>query len=121
MMNCQKQAPCSRRSIMQLAPESDTTSRAGSVSPLILILAIMLCALRSPAQMLSFQKFTSADGLAQDNVNKIVRDRRGFLWFCTGDGLSRFDGRRFKNYTQDEGLPHRSVSDLLETSAGEYL
>jgi signal transduction histidine kinase/ligand-binding sensor domain-containing protein len=65
--------------------------------------------------------YTTADGLAHDSVNKIVRDSRGFLWFCTAEGLSRFDGSRFKNYTQDQGLPHRNINDLLETRAGDYL
>src|SRR5215211_2105257 len=103
-------------SVMQFAPEFKSRSCPGSVSRLILVLALALCALDSSAQRLSFQKYTSANGLAQDNVNKIVRDKRGFLWFCTGDGLSRFDGHRFKNYTQEQGLPHRNVTDLLETS-----
>jgi signal transduction histidine kinase/ligand-binding sensor domain-containing protein len=63
----------------------------------------------------------TSDGLAHDRVNRIVRDSRGFLWFCTGEGLSRFDGYQFKNYTRDDGLPHRSVYDLLETHDGNYL
>jgi ligand-binding sensor domain-containing protein len=53
-------------------------------------------------------------------VNRIVRDSRGFLWFCTGEGLSRFDGYQFKNYTRDEGLPHRNIYDLVETPEGNY-
>jgi ligand-binding sensor domain-containing protein/signal transduction histidine kinase len=60
-----------------------------------------------------------SDGLAHDRVNRIVRDSRGFMWFCTSEGLSRFDGYEFKNYTQDDGLPHRGVSDYLETRSGE--
>src|SRR5262249_7287576 len=39
----------------------------------------------------------------------------------TAEGLSRFDGYRFKSYTQDQGLPHRNVNDLLETKGGVYL
>ncbi len=67
------------------------------------------------------KSYTTFDGLANDSVNKIVRDSRGFLWFCTGEGLSRFDGFEFKNYTQNEGLPHRSVNDFLETKDGDFL
>src|ERR1043166_769906 len=72
------------------------------------------------AETLPLKRFTTSDGLAHDHVNRIVRDSRGFLWFCTGEGLSRFDGYQFKNYTRDEGLPHRSVYDLLETPQGDY-
>src|SRR5215213_9000117 len=68
-----------------------------------------------------FKIYTTGEGLAHDSVNKIVRDSRGFLWFCTAEGLSRFDGSKFKNFTQDQGLPHRSVNDFLETRDGTYL
>jgi ligand-binding sensor domain-containing protein/two-component sensor histidine kinase len=72
------------------------------------------------AEQLPIKTYTTADGLAEDNVTRIVRDSRGFLWFCTGEGLSRFDGYQFTNYTTDQGLPHRSVNDLLETRDGNY-
>jgi ligand-binding sensor domain-containing protein/signal transduction histidine kinase len=72
------------------------------------------------AEQLPIKTYTTADGLAQNLVNRIVRDSRGYLWFCTAEGLSRFDGYRFTNYTTDQGLPHRSVRDLLETRAGAY-
>ena len=73
------------------------------------------------AERLPVRAYTTADGLANDGVNKIVRDSRGFLWFCTNEGLSRFDGFGFKNYTQNEGLPHRNVNDFLETKSGDFL
>ena len=73
------------------------------------------------AERLPLKLYSSADGLANDGINHIVSDSRGFLWFCTGEGLSRFDGFRFKNYTQEQGLPHRNISDFLETKDGDYL
>lgn len=72
------------------------------------------------AERLPLKSYTTADGLARDQINRIVRDSRGFLWFCTPEGLSRFDGYRFTNYTLASGLPHRSVRDLLETRSGAY-
>ena len=41
------------------------------------------------------------------------------FWFCTGEGLSRFDGYSFTNYGVDQGLPHTMVNDFLETRKGE--
>jgi len=75
----------------------------------------------SKAERPPIKSYTTVDGLPHDSVNKIVQDSRGFLWFCTAEGLSRFDGYRFKNYTQEEGLPHRNITDLLETHTGAYI
>lgn len=72
------------------------------------------------AELLPFKNYTTADGLARDQINRIARDSRGFLWFCTQEGLSRFDGYRFTNYTTANGLPNRTVTDLLETRSGEF-
>ncbi|MDQ3181589.1 MAG: hypothetical protein M3Q33_13840, partial [Acidobacteriota bacterium] len=73
------------------------------------------------AQLLPIKTYTVADGLLRDNVYKIKQDSRGFLWFCTLEGISRFDGYSFTNFTTDDGLPDRHVNDFLETSKGDYL
>src|SRR5262249_25314365 len=43
-----------------------------------------------------------------------------FLWFCTSEGLSRFDGYKFTNYGVEQGLAGRQVTDFLETRHGVY-
>lgn len=84
------------------------------------LVGALLLAGRVNGEQLPTKTFTTADGLANDAINQIVRDSRGFLWFCTAEGLSRFDGYQFTNYTTDQGLPHRWVSDLLQTRDGSY-
>ncbi len=86
-----------------------------------LLVSATLCLAASyvQAQQLPIKTYTTADGLAQNQVNQIVRDSRGYMWFCTAEGLSRFDGYRFTNYTTDQGL-HGGVRDLLETRSGVY-
>ncbi len=73
-----------------------------------------------PAELLPLRTYTTADGLPRDLVQRIVRDSHGFLWFCTGDGLSRFNGYEFTNYGVEHGLPHPFVNDLIETRRGVY-
>src|SRR5215831_13628767 len=71
-------------------------------------------------QRLPLENYTTTEGLPHNSINKIVSDSRGFLWFCTQEGLSRFDGYSFTNYSTDQGLPHSNVSDFLETRGGEF-
>ncbi|HYX40101.1 MAG TPA: two-component regulator propeller domain-containing protein, partial [Pyrinomonadaceae bacterium] len=63
----------------------------------LLGLLLFVC-LDARAERLPLKTYTTADGLAHNVINKIVRDSRGFLWFCTEEGLSRFDGYSFTNY-----------------------
>jgi signal transduction histidine kinase/ligand-binding sensor domain-containing protein len=88
---------------------------------LLALISVLLNFQPIHAERPPFTIYTTEDGLAHDSVNKVVRDSRGFLWFCTAEGLSRFDGTRFSNYTQDQGLPHRNINDFLETNDGTYL
>lgn len=81
-----------------------------------LLAAATVCGARLP-----FKNYTTAEGLADDRVNRVIQDSRGFLWFCTSEGLSRFDGYEFRNYTQADGLPHRIINDLIELDDGTYL
>ena len=72
------------------------------------------------AERLPVRSYTSADGLGSSSVNCLMRDSQGFVWFCTRDGLSRFDGSRFVTYQVGrEGAPP-GIEDILETRAGIY-
>ena len=71
------------------------------------------------AERLPIKTYTVADGLLRDEVEKIKQDSRGFLWFCTAEGVSRFDGYGFTNFTAKNGLPDPHVHDFLETRSGE--
>ena len=88
----------------------------------ILSLSVFLLAssLPAPAQQLPVKTYTTTDGLPHYQINRIVRDSRGFLWFCTGEGLARFDGYGFTNFGLDRGLPSDAVTDFLETRKGAY-
>ena len=70
------------------------------------------------AERLPVKTYTVADGLLLDNVVKIKQDSRGFMWFCTWEGVSRFDGAGIVNFTTADGLPAHFVEDFLETRDG---
>ena len=88
---------------------------------LVLLLCLAIHSSEIHAERLPVKIYTTADGLARDQINRIVQDSHGFLWFCTVEGLSRFDGYRFTNYTTANGLPSGMVNDLLETRDGTFL
>jgi signal transduction histidine kinase/DNA-binding response OmpR family regulator len=56
-------------------------------------------------------------GMISSYVNSILEDSRGNLWFGTdGGGVSRFDGRCFTHFTEEEGLTNIFVWSILEDS-----
>lgn len=46
-----------------------------------------------------------ADAIPRGVVAAIAQDRTGFLWVATGDGLTRFDGHRFRPLERDGDDP----------------
>jgi len=46
-----------------------------------------------------FEKFSIKDGLSNSSVSCIIQDFDGFMWFGTFNGVSKYDGYKFKNYT----------------------
>lgn len=49
------------------------------------------------------QHFGVDDGLPQGFITGFTQDKDGFIWIATLDGLSRFDGREFKNFRNKPG------------------
>ena len=74
------------------APQSGPTSSASSdVHTLPLI----------EGEDLRFSRLSTAQGLSQTRVERIVQDDRGFMWFATQYGLNRYDGYTFKVFSHD--------------------
>jgi signal transduction histidine kinase/ligand-binding sensor domain-containing protein len=85
---------------------------------LVLVLWIVPFAGRARAERLPITAYGTADGLPGAWVTEVVRDSRGFIWFGTRDGLSRFDGVRFVNYGVEHGLADPTVNDVIESRTG---
>ena len=78
-----------------------------------------------------FKTLDARNGLISSQINCVLKDQRGYMWFGTPAGLYRFDGYTFKNFqsnSQDgSSLPDSyiiSIQEMLdgnlwiETSAG---
>lgn len=71
----------------------------------------------------NFYKLDNYTGLSHNQVNAILKDQDGFLWFGTISGLNRYDGyscRVFrKNYNDSSSLLDNSVELLYELPDGK--
>jgi ligand-binding sensor domain-containing protein/signal transduction histidine kinase len=70
------------------------------------------------AEQLSIRRYDLRDGLANSRVADIHQDAKGYLWFGTWEGLSRFDGYRFINYDTRDGLGHALINAITEDRQG---
>ena len=56
-------------------------------------------------------------------VNRIVRDGQGMMWFGTNDGLYRYDGYDFSSFKSRSGdgvnMPSNNVNTMYPSSEGE--
>ncbi len=64
-------------------------------------------------QDVQFERLSFKDGLSQSSVMCIWQDQRGFMWFCTEDGLDRFDGYEFKVYRHNPADPNSISSNYI--------
>jgi ligand-binding sensor domain-containing protein len=61
-------------------------------------------------------------GIVSGNIGCELQDRAGNLWFSTsGEGVYRYDGKSFTNFTTKDGLSSNDVSSIIEDKAGNIL
>ncbi|MEO6638688.1 MAG: two-component regulator propeller domain-containing protein, partial [Ginsengibacter sp.] len=70
------------------------------------------------AQKQIFNNYTVNDGLVSNSIRRIFQDSKGFLWIGTWEGISKYDGNTFTNYTTANGLSHNLVNDFCELNNG---
>ncbi|MES2277249.1 MAG: two-component regulator propeller domain-containing protein [Bacteroidota bacterium] len=62
---------------------------------------------------LNFMNLDSKEGLSSNIVNAILKDRYGYMWFGTDDGLNRFDGKQFIAYRHSDDDPKSINSNVV--------
>lgn len=91
---------------------------------IVLLIIFILFPVELLPQKYSLKVFTTNEGLPHNNVREIVADRSGYLWICTWDGLSRFDGYEFKNYHHIPGdstsLPFFSIARIALDGSNNF-
>ena len=91
------------------------------ITSLLLLLSVPLYQAQTIQN--NFVHFTESDGLISNGATAILQDHLGYIWIGTNNGLSRYDGYNFLNYTP---VPNDSnflqlplITSLFEDSNGD--
>ncbi|HTB07481.1 MAG TPA: two-component regulator propeller domain-containing protein [Bacteroidia bacterium] len=70
------------------------------------------------AQSSQYKNYGVKDGLPSSEVYSVMQDSKGYMWFGTDHGASRFDGYSFKSFTPSDGLADPMVLECIEDYKG---
>ena len=78
------------------------------------------------AQEEKFQRIGIDHGITHSVINSICKDKFGFMWFATGNGLCKFDGKRSQVYLPgklkgNKGLKDHNIRIIRSTPSGNLL
>lgn len=102
------------------ASQQFTFFRYISVNLFVCLLLFML--FFTPAnvfpQKLNIRNYSAEDGLAQSQIQVILQDDEGYLWFGTVNGLYKFDGQSFVNFNKNNGLSQNYIESGFKDRQG---
>lgn len=84
----------------------------------LLILFIIFCFQKISAQDYSYKHYGVEDGLPSSEVYSAFQDSKGYMWFATDAGVSRFNGYEFENFDASDGLTDNTVFLITEDHKG---
>ncbi len=72
--------------------------RMKQLLPILLLLGSLLSHLHAQEKNINLIALSTKDGLSSNTVNTVLKDKYGWVWVGTDDGLARFDGTNFTIY-----------------------
>lgn len=61
-----------------------------------------------------YRHLTVDEGLSASEVYHVFQDSKGYIWFATNNGVSRYDGYNFENFDLVSGLADNTVFEIYE-------
>lgn len=65
-----------------------------------------------------FRQMTDDDGLPGNDIYDMIHSDDGFIWFASDNGVSRYDGNEFKNFSVEDGLCENAIIKLHKDYLG---
>lgn len=59
-----------------------------------------------------FHQFTVDEGLPSNEIYHVIQDSVGYIWIATANGVSQFDGDKFRNWGVDDGILETNIHEL---------
>ncbi len=88
-----------------------------------IVLLLQALSVFAQSEHYNFSNLDTYNGLSNNQVNAILKDQDGFLWFGTMSGLNRYDGYSYrvfrKNYNDSSSLLNNSILSLYELPGGK--
>ena len=82
------------------------------------VLFLHFTILSGQTQKYFFDNYSNKQGLSEQKVYKLLQDSKDYIWLGTANGLSRFDGKNFRNFTTHDNLASGGVTSIIEDSLG---
>lgn len=81
----------------------------------LLILFFFAKSVFSQLTSISFEQIRNQPGLLSNTIYCAEQDSRGFMWFGTAKGLSRYDGKNFFTFQEKENSPNSLSNNTVRT------
>ncbi|MFZ6012041.1 MAG: ligand-binding sensor domain-containing protein, partial [Bacteroidota bacterium] len=98
-------------------PAFRRAQRPGSFSGSLVFLLLLLST-NLFSQSLNFRNYSGEEILPSSTVYASFQDSKGYIWFATDHGVSRYDGYGFTQLSLKEGLADHEVFNFFEDSRG---
>ncbi len=69
-------------------------------------------------QTFEFKIYDTSTGLPDNFIYDLTQGVNGYIWVATSEGLARYDGREFENFTEKDSLAENFVQTLFVDSRG---
>ncbi len=84
----------------------------------LLLLQVFAVITVSAQPKCKIEHYSTEDGLSHDIITCTFKDREGFMWFGTWNGINRFDGQRFVTYKSSPGdqsyLKNHRIDQIID-------